>query len=287
MYLGNNRTIYASYAQGEGNAECPNDTPTLPLEPTIESIWVYDNKIARSGSAAVTIKGAPVDCRFYRNEVTEFSTHPAQGQEGALHINLNSKCDVYDNFMKDGHSTAVIAVGIGGKIYNNLIINPGRDFLATDPRGSGIRVLSGTAENSYLIQNNTIVNPKSWGILFNYNHGTGNKIQNNIVINPGSNGQTGDRRYIYETVAAPVTISNNFLTLNIADLKFKDPLANNYSLLSGSPALDAGTNLTSYGINQDYVGVARPQGLYFDIGAYEFLMTSGVPKIPTGLRIVE
>ncbi|MCA9979525.1 MAG: right-handed parallel beta-helix repeat-containing protein [Anaerolineales bacterium] len=41
----------------------------------------------------------------------------------------------------------------------------------------------------------------------------------------------------------------------------------NYQLRSGSPAIDAGTNLTA--VVRDLAGVTRPQGIGYDIGAYE------------------
>ena len=52
------------------------------------------------------------------------------------------------------------------------------------------------------------------------------------------------------------------------------PLANNggptqtHALLSGSPAIDAGTNIDCP--SKDQRGLSRPQGAYCDIGAYEY-----------------
>lgn len=44
-----------------------------------------------------------------------------------------------------------------------------------------------------------------------------------------------------------------------ADPLFVDPAAGNYHLLTNSPCVDTGTNLTSAGITNDLMGVARPQ----------------------------
>ncbi len=46
-----------------------------------------------------------------------------------------------------------------------------------------------------------------------------------------------------------------------------NPLAFDFRLLLGSPAIDAGLNL-SYVLN-DILGVTRPQGAGWDIGAFE------------------
>lgn len=42
-------------------------------------------------------------------------------------------------------------------------------------------------------------------------------------------------------------------------------------LVSGSPLIDAGADLTASGITDDILGVARPQGSSYDIGAYELV----------------
>ena len=44
----------------------------------------------------------------------------------------------------------------------------------------------------------------------------------------------------------------------------------NFHLRPESILLDAGTNLTSLGVTNDYSGVPRPQGTAFDLGAYEY-----------------
>jgi hypothetical protein len=57
--------------------------------------------------------------------------------------------------------------------------------------------------------------------------------------------------------------------MDIVRAKFTDPASDNYSLTSDSPAVDSGISLSALGIMTDYVGVSRPQGPAFDIGAFE------------------
>ena len=65
-------------------------------------------------------------------------------------------------------------------------------------------------------------------------------------------------------------------TGNINDDPLLGPLADNggptktHALLSGSPAVDAGMTFAPSVISTDQRGVARPQGVSFDIGAYEY-----------------
>src|SRR6185436_9968406 len=56
--------------------------------------------------------------------------------------------------------------------------------------------------------------------------------------------------------------------ISTAAALFVDPASGDYRLKEGSPAIDAGTNL-SPDVVADIVGTARPQRLAYDIGCYE------------------
>ena len=45
--------------------------------------------------------------------------------------------------------------------------------------------------------------------------------------------------------------------------------AHNYRLAPASPAIEAGVSISS--VSKDRIGVRRPQGAYWDVGAYEFV----------------
>jgi hypothetical protein len=284
FYIGSNRTVYASYGQPQ-TPPCPDNNPAYPLHPVLNGLWVYSNRIAHSGWDSVNVKGTPKECYVYDNVVTEDSAAQIWEQAG-INIGLNSKCDVYRNQVKDGFGTGIRSSGIGGNIYNNLVINPGRGYPVTDKRGSGIMLELGTVNNSFHVWNNSIINPKSYGIDFDYEFGSDNRIQNNIVVNPGAYSDVRDNSYVFKCSRCSASISANLKTLIIGDAKFVNPTIGDYSLLSTSPAVDAGINLSSNGITDDLLGVARPQGTTYDMGAYEFVSVSS-PAIPTGLRIVE
>lgn len=65
---------------------------------------------------------------------------------------------------------------------------------------------------------------------------------------------------------------------------FVQASAHDYVLAPGSPVIDAGLSLP--GVTTDRVGAPRPQGVAYDIGAYEFGGGSLLPRPPTNLRIV-
>lgn len=54
------------------------------------------------------------------------------------------------------------------------------------------------------------------------------------------------------------------------DPDFVNAAAFNFQLQENSPCVDAGRNVSSV-VARDLLGVPRPQGLAFDIGAYEFV----------------
>ena len=50
---------------------------------------------------------------------------------------------------------------------------------------------------------------------------------------------------------------------------FVNAAAHNYRLAPGSLAINAGVSISS--VTKDRIGVSRPQGAYWDVGAYEFV----------------
>jgi parallel beta-helix repeat protein len=57
-----------------------------------------------------------------------------------------------------------------------------------------------------------------------------------------------------------------------------------YKLQSDSIARDAGITISS--VTDDYNGISRPQGSYYDIGAYEYTTSTSSPMPPTGLKVL-
>jgi len=120
------------------------------------------------------------------------------------------------------------------------------------------------------VANNTFVDIQYHGVGFR-DASHDNLVVNNIFFRTGtsywaSDGATlsGDHNLIFESRDPP--------TIGSHDILGKDPqfagLANDdFRLLSASPAIDAGTPVS--GVDLDLLGVARPQGIGFDIGAYE------------------
>jgi hypothetical protein len=77
----------------------------------------------------------------------------------------------------------------------------------------------------------------------------------------------------------------------MSDPQFTDPSQLDFSLRTGSPAIDTGISLSA--VKTDFRGVGRPQGGAYDIGAYEGgssgASSSGgtTPSAPSNLRLVQ
>jgi hypothetical protein len=145
---------------------------------------------------------------------------------------------------------ATIRVSISGgrhQIYNNVIY-----------RSNFYGILVQAAPNDVQIYNNTIYN------LLNSSEGvyvqttaTNVQVKNNIAYLTG--GFFGG------------TQSNNLTTNPL----FVDAANGNFHLQNGSPAIDAGIALS--GITVDIAGILKPQGLAYDIGAYEYSLVLAPP----------
>jgi len=285
FYIGANRSVYASSGQGQ-DAPCPT-APTYPLNPLLDTVRIYSNLIERSGWDSINVKAAYRNCQVYSNQIVENSIANEPGQEGGVNIALNSQCDVYNNLIRDGYSRAIKLSGIGGKVYNNVIVNTGRNFGPADAEGTAIHLGSSVVGSPYLVVNNTIVSPASYGIYFAYSSQSGNRVQNNIVVNPGAYGSKGAQAYVYMAGSASAQVSNNYTTLNLGNVLFTNPSGGDYSLRSGSPVIDKGIDLAPVGVTSDRISTPRPIGPAFDIGAYEFNGGgNSAPLPPTALRII-
>jgi hypothetical protein len=172
------------------------------------------------------------------------------------------------------------------EITDNLIFNN---------NSSGIMIAAqlnqniSTYEGHTLIANNTIVNNKKIGI--DNEVATHLKIKNNIIAYSTYDG-VRDRRN-----SSAHEINNNIYYKNgsigaesnalTGDPLFTDMASYDFSLREGSPAIDAGEDLSPKALtdSKDIEGTPRPKNAGFDIGAYEFGVATGEINPPTNLKI--
>jgi hypothetical protein len=200
-----------------------------------------------------------------------------------------------------------------GNIAKNIIIENNKVFGLFH---QGIMIGNATqgAVANITVRNNIFANSASWGICA-YGAASLN-VYNNVFVNikssaigfrAYSNGpiSTGEVKnnifYVFGAAywaegGSTIDASNNLLykgdgtvdptkfpnDLVNVDPKFVNPEAGDYRLQAGSPAIDAGIPLP--GFSNDILGVTRPQGKGWDIGAYEYQVA--IPGAPKNLRIL-
>ncbi|MCD6112758.1 MAG: T9SS type A sorting domain-containing protein [Bacteroidales bacterium] len=255
-----------------------NGKDTLIYPHVIEGVKVYNNILKNIGWDGIQVSSAISDCNIYNNYISNDSYSETYNQMSGILIGGGSKCDCYNNIIVDGKGDGIDVLGLGNeKIFNNLIINPGKNYHPELPvnqyqkHGIYITNLSTLPNAFYNIFNNTIISPKTNGILFRNTESKNNKIYNNIIISPGALNIYGDAAYIYsQPPGIDIDISHNYKDSDFDDIKFINPEENNFALQGSSPVIDQGLNLSEYGIDFDIYNYPRPYGDNFDIGAFEY-----------------
>jgi pectate lyase len=244
------------------------------------------------------------------------------GAEDYYDHNVNVR--VHDNYFKNLPEEGVLCGrGSGGiKIYNNLFENMeisdnSHGFSAIGLRGAGCGTPCGDYEfynnvvysevvstgliqmgfspegdlpNSITIKNNIIVAKSPTTAYYTINHGsfdpyTSLTAENNIYY--------GSSTYNYQTgvPSASYGVYPDFEGVGSfnSNPQFVDAVNGDFSLQSTSPAIDAGTSSVSSVVTKDFLGISRPQGSGYDIGAYEYAENTPVdilaPASPGGLSV--
>lgn len=153
--------------------------------------------------------------------------------------------------------------GPGNKAYNNLLVNTGI-WVGWDCRDCMVL-------NNTIYKNTTL---EGYGILINPK-ATGTVVANNIL---------------WENQVGPILDQgvNSKISHNLsANPRFVNAAGGNFQLQVGSPAIDTGLALAAEGVKDDLIGTPRPKDNGYDIGAYEYTLSSdsSPPSPPQNVRV--
>ncbi len=185
-----------------------------------------------------------------------FRNNEAAGNGSAIHIQLAATTNLttVSNSLIYGNTTKGAVYMLGGTMNNCTVANnaEGGIYIASatiaskiyntavwgpDTKSGGI---SSVAANSIAIVQNTAYTSIQSANL------TGGSNTNNILLDVTNDGST-------EGLFYP---------------RFTDPVNNVYTLTNTSALLETGQTIAS--VSTDLLGVSRPKGVKYDIGAYEF-----------------
>jgi hypothetical protein len=283
MYIGSTK-----YTVGEKVNINGKEERVLPH--LIKGLKVYNNTLEHIGWDGLQICSATEDCQIYNNKIIYDSEEMVYNQMSGIMLGSGSKCDCYNNFILDGNGSGIEIFGLGGfKVYNNIIINPGKLYYPSDVRkmryGIFVDHRDTYKDSSIHLINNTIISPKSDGIRFMNKYTRNSKLYNNLIINPGNydyyeNGGfsvKGIDAYIYTYFdSVEVDTSHNYFSRQLDGVIRFIPYQYRIEIVDNSPVIDNGINLKSFGILKDYDGYERPVGNGFDIGANEYQGNSSI-----------
>jgi MYXO-CTERM domain-containing protein len=219
----------------------------------MEGVSLHHNLIHDTGWDGLQVGAAPVDCAVFANVIDRVGLEGVQYQWQGIQIGGGAACQVYGNIVRDGPAVGIILIGAGeSTLYNNLLVGFGGDGIFADDRD----VFSG---HRYAFVNNTIVSPGRYGIMMLGDMTSGSVAYNNLVVAAPEGGVNGDH---WEE-------ADNLVVDDAAAGGFVDAAGGDFRLTAGSVAVNAGRDVTAYGVTTDLEGVPRDPAP--DQGAYEYV----------------
>lgn len=268
FYIGN------SFYNGTKNVSGCTGVVHYPHE--IIGMKLFNNLIQNTGCEGIQVGCVVSGAEIHDNIIEAYGQQPlnnstAQGNglqigEGTGGLCYNNRITYNTPPGTDLTNNGIICLGMGNNvIFNNIIVGVRTNGIFLDDRHPAL-----TNNSKFHVYNNNIINPGQNGILVYADTNPDSirtVIRNNVLVGHGGSGTDFIKRL---STNVPMDTSNNYRTMNIASLNFANAGAGDYHLTASSTKLiNQGTDVSSFGVTFDYDDLARPQGVAFDIGAYE------------------
>lgn len=256
FYVGN--SFYASGVNTACGLRYPHE---------IHQLRLYNNIVRNSGWDGIQVGCATVNAKVYGNTVENFGVANTYGQRNGMQLGEGTGGLCYGNYIRQGTGNGMNVLGLGDNlVHDNVISDVGEAGIFCDERyspGPGFKFI-----------NNTIIRPGADGIRIYSELVPMNVIINNVIVAPGNFSKyiyprTGQDAFVYKlSKTMRIEMSNNFFTIDPNAPGFEN-IENNYRPKHESPLVNAGADISGYGIATDFYKKKRIKGLACDIGAAE------------------
>jgi hypothetical protein len=160
-----------------------------------------------------------------------------------IELSMTDPVEISNNLVLNNSRAGIrVDTSVVPNVWHNTVVGNGFSDMAM---GAGIVVIGGSSE---YVQNNIFVSNRA-GI---HRVGTGGRYTHNVVWGNTTN-------YAGTAVAAPTDVG--------VDPMFVSPVASDFTLRAGSPAIDRGLPTA---VEIDFSGLSRAEGLRPDCGAHEW-----------------
>jgi hypothetical protein len=226
----------------------------------IRYVEIHDNECYNIGWDAVQFKNTVENCRYYNNFIHRSSVFTRSGQNEGANITEGFSGEFFNNVVIDGGQSA-IWLGASGNcmVHHNIFVNFRSRAIYGALRGRTDDVNLSNIPNSSQyarVFNNTFIDvadptvtdklveittPLDLFVLKNNLFITRSGGPSTITINTPTTGASEEE-------------GNNIILGNKSLARFRDAVNWDYTPLAGSPAESAGTDLSAYGVTEDYYG---------------------------------
>lgn len=251
--------LYIGHGFYKGRTEKGCSTKTWSH--SIQGLRVFNNLVENTGYDGIQIKNADKDCEVYNNVIRNYGTKNHNAHNEGLIIADGVTGKVYNNLIDTGTGHGIMFQGMGNNdIFNNIVLNAGGDgFNGTKSPTMGIYL-----PDSYVrILNNTIYNSGNHGFVCYHDQGSVKIVANNLVVKSGGK---------LHPKGAPMVLSNNIFSQDSTLITRIDFVEKTLSMETCPSVIDQGLDIRVYDptFSFDYFNADRPRGNGFDIGAIEF-----------------
>ncbi|MFL5786921.1 MAG: PKD domain-containing protein [Flavisolibacter sp.] len=265
----------------------PYNNNLVPIQ--MDSVEIFNNLVDSTDWDGIQLSNARNGASIHDNVVKHFGLINMGAQQAGIIMGANTNGNVYNNMILGGTGNGMEIFGYGHiQIYNNLITDAGQDGTQYKQDALFIDDVPMYSNPGLYIEviNNTIVNSGRDAVRMYNDRGSvvnKNVFKNNLLVQPNSLTTGGSFSQYLNYPGTLGTESNNIKLPLTTQAKFIAPGLSDYHLLAGSPAIDTGADVSSYGIVTDLDHFNRPYGTKYDAGAYEF---TNAPPPPNRAPIV-